>query len=280
MKIRFQHIDGGDVYSVDVPFSVHDIDFDSFTDFKIGEQEYLKSCQSLPNGVDPEDLTPEELEEQTKIVYNTDTSQTYLIEAIAELCTGDLDKLTFNIDSAENVNTLIEEGYVIKPQDPISTLRVYAHLITILNAYEPSKAVHQGNYAVDINGNLYEIESYQNQSLTNGEVLTLLEFERLADLRIQERGGDANIDFNLGLEQLAVLLRLKGEGLPINRKDRIKFIDNRKSIFAKLPMNVIFDIRFFLISILVRSIMTGPTSTSSKAKNQSRQQQKKGEQMR
>lgn len=109
------------------------------------------------------------------------------------------------------------------------------------------------------------------------EAVTGLEMERSrGPLRVEGLGGEAtdaqlleaqlqdvDLDFNLTLQQLAVLLRPRGEKLPLEVQARERYISRRSRLYATLPAQVALEVRsFFLVRSLRRFLTLGGDRTS------------------
>ena len=273
---------------IDFPIDLDRLKFGQYTDFKACEAQFFESNSVLPEGVDPDEFDEDELEELKQLIIDDNTATEHLIEAVSYLVEGDVDLLDFSLPG-DKLDELIDGGYIIKPGDDISTLRVYAHIITLINAYheDKDKAVDK-DFSLEWKGETYYIQSeaiskqLQNVTMTNGEVLTILELNRLADRKLQKYGDlDGNIEFNMGLEEVAILLRKKDERLPVNRRKRIRFIDERKKVFEDIPLTTALGISFFLARTLIKSVQTHVTNSFSKGPPKSvRNKKKKGKRKR
>jgi len=83
-----------------------------------------------------------------------------------------------------------------------------------------------------------------------GEMIEVLEYQRLAkNAKDEKKFSFGALDFNFGLQQLAVMMRKKGEALPWNRSELEIFVSQRKELFSKkVTCEDVHKLRFFLTS--------------------------------
>lgn len=93
-------------------------------------------------------------------------------------------------------------------------------------------------------------------ALTVGEVITVEMMRKASSKKAEMKNGDidAAIEYSLGLDMCAVLLRKPGEVLPANPLALDDFLIRRGEHFKDLPMDTVLNIRFFLIFILKRCV--------------------------
>lgn len=231
MKLYFE-LDG-DELSLDIPFSVHEITFNDFCDFKTAEAKFLK-------GIEDKD---------------GETATWALIEALNRLIEGPVNCLPLDV-KGDDLQELIESEYRIGIGDELSVNRLYVHIITTINTFLPEsipevwelKSLGFGKSAFRV---------LTKEPLTTGEALELLEFQRRAARALEETPHEVgNIDFTLGLTELALLCRKKGEHLPSERPKLDRFLNERRKVFAAATMDEILTLRFFLHRWLARSTKT------------------------
>lgn len=260
MKVLLNN--GHTEFTLDIPFTCAEIQFEQFIDFTSYEQRFFKANEIKRKGDESNEISLKE------IIDSTDLSIEHLIQSVSYIVDGDIDELPFT--TGENIGLLIEEGYILTLDslgDDLSVLKLYAHCINIISTYEP--ALREPKFVLEWNSKEYTInrteavKSLLNVPMTAGELITTLELQRKT-LTITKKKGDrdGNLAFNLGLQEVAILLRKKGEKLPSNRRKRIKFIDERVRVFRKLPMDVILDVRFFLLDSMIDYLKTRITSSS------------------
>jgi len=230
MRIRFE-TDDNLIKEVDIPFAASDIEFGDFCDFRSAEYLWFNVGDAEPI-------------ENFILLRN----------AVACLVKCDIDSLP--LFSSEEETDLITMGYKIQIGDTITLIKVYAHLVTLINRYKPEEIPQ--NFAFthkqkDFVINTDSVIRVMSQArLTLGESLEVLEYQRRAAARNEtDPKGAGNIDFNLGLTEFAILIRQPGEKLPSDKSDRRKFIDRRKELFSTLPLDLVLDIRFFLTNSLI-----------------------------
>lgn len=242
--------------SIDLPLSVDDIGlFDTFCDFRAAEHRYFKANESAGD----EDSAPIAL----------------LLEAVGVIVKGDLASLPMAVDGDEFVE-LIESEYMVKPGDDLSLLRVYAHVVNVINLYRPETipetfTIKRSRFPW-LKAERFEVQSQpaarviDGRVITTGEAVELLEYQRLADQKIDAAPGEiGNIEFTLGLTEVALLMRQPGESLPSSPRKLKGFLNDRKKQFKKLPLSVILSLRFFLIAALLKLKTTHDSGSFGKA---------------
>lgn len=249
----------GKPFELDIPFSAHEMKYADVIDFRAHEQASFKA-----NG--------EGKELDALISLNS---------AVLSLVSGDLQYVPNYLDQ-EDAKTLIDNGYTIQPGEDVSMARLYAHLVSTVNNYEPEEL--KSDFSLD----WYDLENdpcvrgqekkfsvtyyidperadrlLTEKAYTNGETIELLEFRKDIKANIEEKGDpQGNLAFTLSLAQMSILLRKKGEELPAQAQERKAFIDHRSKVFADLPYNIVLDVRFFLIGILIKSSQIQDTAYS------------------
>ena len=119
---------------IDFPIDLDNLTFGQYIDFKACEAEFFEANSVLPDDIDKDEFDEDELDEMRQLIIDDDTATSHLIEAVAALVEGDVSDLDFMIPG-DNIEELLESGYLVKPGDEISTLRLYAHIVTLINAY-------------------------------------------------------------------------------------------------------------------------------------------------
>lgn len=252
--IVYAKIDGKET-ELDIPMFCEDITYDQFEDFQANERKYKKEL----NDDEPDDAQV----------------QWHLRHAVNQIIKGDLSAFPFMILTDDPKRMLKNHTYQFSMLDPeLSIHRLYIHLVNLMNSYEnhvqPKQYVIEW-YDIDEKGNEVPCKYYMDPTrsidlligdtnthtnpitskrYTSGEVLEILEFQRSFSKKINAtQDTDGNLSYNLGLSEMAILLRKDGYKLPRKRADFRAHIEKYKRIFAKLPLNVVFDCRFFLLSI-------------------------------
>ena len=253
MKVLLNNGDAD--FTLDIPLSVEEITFEQFIDFTAKEQKFFESVES--------DKEPKAIDE----------SIGHLIEAIGLLVAGDVEQLPFSAD--DDAEQLIQSNFMLSIDSigqELTIIKLYAHCVNLISSYQP--VIPPAEFNLEWNGIRYTINrneavrSLLNVPLTAGEVITTLELQRKTVNAIKKKGDpDGNLAFNLGLQEMAVLLRKPNERLPSNRRKRIDFIDERVKTFRHLPMDIVLDVRFFLISSMNEYLKTRLTSSSSTLQN-------------
>jgi len=229
------------VYTIDIP-TIDEIKFSDWCDFRTSEARYMD-----------QDITPAEANQNLK-------------ESLKHIIRGNLDILPAYVKGDETAK-LIENGYYLKIGDEVSVMRIYAHLVTMIQAYMPDKIPH--TFRLRWGGKKFTIQKQPiarvllGRPMTTGEALEVLEYQRRASASMETTPKDiGNIDFNLGLREIAILLRKQGEELPAERTERIRFINSRMELFKDIPLRTILDLRFFF-ALSLMSYTTTKTILSS-----------------
>lgn len=252
-------------HTIDFPLTIEEITFKQFVEFRAREDMFFKS------NLEDEDGNIIQVDPAQRVIDSLDR----MLETLSELVTGDLKQLPV-ASPGEDVNVLYEEGFMYTGMNlwttELNLVRLYIHCVNIIRYYEPEEVYKDvSEYKIDWRGKTYQInqeeavKSLLGLSFTAGEAITVLEFQKKAHQLTEKHGDqDGNLAFNLGLQELAVLLRLPGEKLPVQRRKRIRFIDKRAKLFADIPLDVVMDVRFFFLHILTSYIKTRCTNFSSR----------------
>jgi hypothetical protein len=152
------------------------------------------------------------------------------------------------------------------PGDEFTTVTLYNHVVAVINSYSID-AIKQ--FSITHKGELFFIaaqeEIFPTRKLTVGESLTMLELSRRVQKLVDKKGdADGNYEFSLGLEEIAILARKKGEMLPIKSKDRTDFIRKRAEVFSDCPLSEILKIRFFFTHFYRKYVKILDTNHSGK----------------
>lgn len=244
MILLFQVDEHG--YSIDLPMHLSEVKFSDFCDFKAAENAYWE----INKEADPEDPEP----------------VSALLRALKCVVRGDLEQIPF-AGASDSYSDLIETGYQLRIGDEISILRIYAHLVVLVQEYKPETIPE--TLTLSWLGNAYTVHSgptariLSGRYLTTGEAIEVLEYQRRAGKAVEATPGETgNIEFTLGLTEFAILVRREGEKLPSDRKELTRFINGRQKIFSGLPLDRVMDLRFFLLNALVKSRKTQITGSS------------------
>jgi len=269
----------GEQFEIDIPISVSELCFEDFIDFQNAEQEFFKDNMDI----DGADVDSEKIEEEESPKEKT-LNVPMLLDCLSYVIKGDLSKFDYNIEQ-EELDYIFDTSWVIgndlgKVTD-ITIYHLYAHIVNMVNSYEPKELLKDFTYnwqKVDYVIQQEDALAYMmGAALTSGEVISVLEFQRLAAKQGERKGvNQHNIDFNLSLEECAVLMRPKGFRLPFNERQRISYIDTQKEVFRKLPYDVVLNVRFFFINILLQYMETHVTIFSLTHQDVSEKQVSKG----
>lgn len=242
MVITYKQPDGSEE-AINVPMHPREISFSRFCDFRNARATFEDA-----------ELDPQEYAAQLTAGLN------HLVPGIR------VAGIPFTLDEDWDKD-LVDGGYFIKVGDQLSILRIYAHIVNVVNSYQPEEVpdifrfTHQGQD--------FEIQRRRAADAmlgrTTGEMIETLEYQRRATLLMEsERKDVGNLDFELGLTELAILVRQPGEELPADKPSRDAFIEKRRRLFASVDLETIIGIRFFFLSSLLASRTTPTTATFGK----------------
>lgn len=270
---------------LDFPFIVHEIGYESYIDFRAKEQAFFRLNNPEPSEepeTTPEDA-PEELPyfkrsfsgdsftESKEALEKVEAGIEHMFDVLSTVCRGNLELIPVAVNN-EDVTKLFRTKFHYNIEnvysEPLSLTRLYCHVVTIINAYK-AQAV-SNDFTIAWQGEAYTIDPHEafialnGGDYTAGEAITLLDFRKRALEGFKEKGRDegGNIEFNLAIQEMAVLLRKPGEVLPHRRRQRVTFIDRRAPVFRNLPLNIVLDVRFFFLHIL-KNYKTTRRSNSS-----------------
>lgn len=150
----------------------------------------------------------------------------------------------------------VPDGFMFvlgKKEQTVTAMKVYYHVLNLINAYDQKNPSESFEYK----GETYHISSVVNVGLNAQEGIITAEIERRWSEIQQGKATDiqgnlilddnGNFEFALNLRLFAVLCRLEGEHIPIDIRERDKWLDGRMSHFEGVPMNIVLDVRFFLL---------------------------------
>lgn len=217
-------------YQFDIPFNPEDITFSQFLDFRAADQQYL----------------------------NADGDNVFekMMECVATVATGDWDKLPYYIEGDEE----IKRGYTIQIGEELSISRVYLHLCTIIS--ESDNITDNPGGEITYKGDKYTINTYLDGACSVGEFIETLELERTLTPAIQKGDADGILQFQLGLRQMAILLRKKDEKLPYRKSERDQWITARAKHFEDLPLSIVQHVRHFFFHSMIDFMQRGLTKYS------------------
>lgn len=242
----FYELDGQSLW-IDLPMSVNEIAFSSFCDFRTDEDRYF---QFMRDG-----------DHEAAVVS--------FVETLSTMVDGDLQSLPL-ATHAKEFDERVEAKKLIVPGDDLTLNAIYAHLHVLMNTYTPESIPK--TFTLTKDGIGFEVTKgkaaamVSNTPLTTGEVLETLEYQRRSlTAKDTLKLATGNIDFTLGLTEFAILVRKPGEKLPRGKKLE-RFIAQRMEIFKTLPLNLVFDLRFFLINSLLEYGSGRKTGSSLKGR--------------
>lgn len=223
----------GKEYRFDIPFSSSDVTFSNFLDFRAADQRYLTS--------------------------DGDSVFERMIECIGTVASGDWDMLPVYLEGDES----IQKNYTIEIGIELSIVRVYSHLRTIMSEDDDNDKI-SNDTKILYKGDEYIVHTYFNSSMTAGEFIETLELERTVGPSIQKGDPDGILEFQLGLRQMAILLRKPGEKLPSRKGDRDKWIKDRAKYLEELPLSVVVQVRHFFFRSMTEYLLKESTRFSLK----------------
>lgn len=246
MKVTYE-LDG-EHKSINIPFSCEEISFNDFCDFKSFESKFFEAIKS-------DDRDDSEV-------------SSLMLRTVSTMIKGDVSSLPLSIN--EGIDELFENQFQLSINEELSVVRLYVHLVNLIQSFTPEEipsSVYDFNHA----GDSFKIKSapaariLSGRSLTVGESIELLEYQRRANNSIKQGNDIGNIEFNLGLTEFAILVRKENEPLPSGRRQLDKFISDRKQLFKSLPLSEVLSIRFFFIRALLELKKIRTTNFSGKA---------------
>lgn len=234
--------------TINLPLTAHEIQWEAFCDFKDQEQEYF---------------TAQETEDSRAAIIAITRALAYVY--------GDwIWDLPFSLD--EPLEELFLNGFTVTLGDDISVMRLYAHLNTIINTFKP-ETLKGKVFKIVIGGEEYQLDQLKAakfltlEGVSTGEAIEVLEFRRIAEKNLEEKKfALGSMDFTLGLRELAILVRKKGEALPWNRKDLEAFLNSRMEIFRGVAAGEVLTLRFFLINSYLLWLQNRTTNFSGMAR--------------
>ena len=136
--------------------------------------------------------------------------------------------------------------------------------------------VPAGSLKAILSASLEAPEDIVNPSVKLWQFCEIQEFMRIANnykANTKDKGREIDIDYTTAIQQCAVLCRkviadkkgvLELEKFPIRQQEQQKLISERTMLFEELPLSVVQDISFFLLSTLSDLVATRLTNTFGK----------------
>jgi hypothetical protein len=221
--------------TINIPMHVDEIKYSEFLNFKMYEEEFFNA---------PAEEKPAALVDLVKNIYEVD---------VTDLPFGSPEE-----DYSE---------YFINLGDDLTVMRLYHHYINLINTFNPDI---KNTYEIKYKGQKFYLDamgimkSLEGAAYTAGEVITVCEYQRVLSKKTDSIDDSAAMSMKLGLIEMAVLLRKKGEKLPSRQSERETFISNRAKFFSELSMDKVLAVRFFLLDILKAYVRTTDISSSGK----------------
>jgi len=264
MKVFYQG-DNGEIGTLDVPFHPAERTFEQFCDFRNDEGKYIQ-------------MTKKGEKFEISDVMNQ------VVKMLSNLVEGDLMQIPFRHGS-ESIAELFEKGYKLTPDtenNGLSVLRIYAHITTSFNTYAPASIpdhfeIKQGEVSF-ICEPMEAAKKMVGMAYTTGQVIEVMEYQRRFVKTMNEKGhelGVGNMDFSLGMTEIALLCPMKGEKLPSDRHELDIWLGERRKVLRAVPLNVIFDLRFFLLNGLLTLKQIRITNFSLKASRRRKPKKRK-----
>ena len=234
--------------TINLPLTAHEIPWEAFCDFKDEEQEYFKAQEKGDN-------------------YEAIVSITTALSYVYGTWVMDL---PFSLD--EPLEDLFLSGFTVTLGDDLSVMRLYAHLNTIINTFKP-ETLKDKVFKLHVGGEEYQLDQLKAakfltlEGVSTGEAIEVLEFRRIAEKNLEEKKfALGSMDFTLGLRELAILVRKKGEPLPWNRKELESFLNDRMQTFRTVTAGEVLTLRFFLINSYLIWLQNQTTNSSGTAR--------------
>lgn len=230
--------------TINLPLTAHEIPWEAICDFKDQEQEYF---------------TAQEAEDSQAAIIAITRALTYVY--------GDwIFDLPFSLD--EPLEELFLNSFAVTLGDDLSVMRLYAHLNTVINAFKP-ETLKDKVFKLHVGGEEYQLDQLKAakfltlEGVSTGEAIEVLEFRRIAEKNLEEKKYSlGSMDFTLGLRELAILVRKKGEPLPWNRGELNQFLDTRMQVFRTVTSAEVLTLRFFLINSYLLWLQSQITNSS------------------
>lgn len=168
-------------------------------------------------------------------------------------------KVFFSDNELSNLPIGKWEKKVIKLDNP-TFIGLYQYLNHLVSQYQPK--LLDLPFKVNYKGVDYELTAADTalvmglSPVTLAESVTLLELQRLCGETYEDL-------YNLKLEHMAVLLRPKGDKIPLSKKDRADYISKNKMNWLGAPMSIAIDVQHYF-NVLITAILGRYPSAASK----------------
>lgn len=244
-----------------IPLTLHEITFGQFCDFRTYEGKYLESVK-----------VEQEASEEGSSVKDPARSLSLLTKALSFIFGPAIYDLP--VSSGNSFSEAVDSGRYFKPFQSIDDYDLtlfgcYSHLFTLIQGYKTDH--DKPNFTVEVRGQKYELDRKRagrillGYGLTTGETIEILEYQRrAAKLAEDNPSEEGNIDFNLGINEVAILLRKKGEQLPASESEMKEWLKERRQVFKEVPLATVLDLRFFLLHSLTYYVKTRGFSSFGK----------------
>jgi len=155
-----------------------------------------------------------------------------------------------------------KKTFMYKLGDEVTHMRTYFHLINLINSYE-----YEPVSTFEHDGKKWYVDSIINDRLNTNEYIIGMETERrLKEVEDTKGDPDGAFEFNLGLRLFACMARLENENIPLDKREREKWLDERMRIFANISMDKVLNVRGFFLSTIqdyAKTLTLFPTSKES-----------------
>jgi len=183
------------------------------------------------------------------------------LKSLSVFTKSHLSFLPFHDESDDLLAMFLEGVDLFNGELTICRLLVYHSVL--FSDYVKGLAVPTVDFSTEYKGETYYLEPATAKTLaeiatgrprTKYPVKTIMEvseWERVFAMKTEIEKGDSDgaIQFHLDMVTMAILLRKKGEEMPLNKTEREAWIDERAQHFQGLPLGTFFQVRFFLTTI-------------------------------
>ena len=231
------------VNSIGFPLSCFDIKVSDYIDYQKSVERY--------NAERKKDLSLDNFAEEKATI----------IEAISFLCKG-IENLPFDRTGVNESNTIYNR---MSKYADFSIVGLFFHIQNAIDSYEvDSRIVSRKEYSFEHKGDYYFLNGGAMFTNTLSTIETL-EIERVQIESTKQQGDeDGSKLFTKLIRTCAILCRKKGENIPLGKRERERFIDERTNLFQDITLNIQKDISFFLFGSILRLVKINDTSISLK----------------
>jgi hypothetical protein len=238
----------GNDLSIVIPLSVFDIRVSDYIDFR--------KCVERFNDERSKQTKDFDIEEVDNFINEKAT----IIEAVSYLCSGDIDRLPFDLKGRQEGDAIYTQS---TPFEDFSILGLFYHIQNIADFYEVDERIlNEKEYSFEYQNETYFLNG-NIATMTTGTTLEVLEIERLQSDASKKEGDSEGVkEFTKLIRTCAILCRKKGERLPLKKKEREQLIEQRTEILQGITLNITNDISFFLFGTIINLAKTQDTDFS------------------